>query len=306
MRALLAVLRVFVHSEFERFTGCFEFCVSSAFPFSFMSQKCCLKWRHQFGLFSKRSRRKKFIAVSARKMRHGAENPLRYSLKTPPLLFENSSVTLSCEQVPVAFTITQVAVVQTVLGIHFARLDESWFCTEPLRAVTLFLCFLLLWSGLHATLHIYAVLRTVPCHRPLLQWTFHTKNHSAHFSSVLPRRTRTHTHTRTQFFPSLAKSGEQQKKKKKPAVYVVGLTPLGIFFWKRVVCTCQLLLYKGVIYSRDHMQIPSAKHQRNGPRRVKTDGRYFKASRVGKQTQADISKSKKKKKKNLYPASCVR
>lgn len=79
--------------------------------------------------------------------------------------------------------------------------------------------------------------------------------------TVVPRKTRTHphTHTSTQFFPSLAKSGEQQKK---PVVYVVGLTPLGIFFWKRVVCTCQLLLYKGVIYSRDHMQIPSAKHQR--------------------------------------------
>lgn len=51
------------------------------------------------------------------------------------------------------------------------------------------------------------------------------------------------------------------------------------------------------------MQIPSAKHQRNGPRRVKTDGRYFKASRVGKQTQANISKSKKKKKKKK-PLSC--
>lgn len=143
-----------------------------------------------------------------------------------------------------------------LLQIALEHRDQSCLSAgSPLRRVNLIISISLSFVAL-----MYSALRIL-CWRLLWRRILHG-NDSAHLSSTLPpvrRSAHPHTHTHTQFFPSLAKCFEQQKK---PAVYVVGITPLGIFFWKCVVCTCQLLLYKGVIYSRDHMQIPSAKHQR--------------------------------------------
>lgn len=160
-----------------------------------------------------------------------------------------------------------------LLQIALEHRDQSCLSAgSPLRRVNLIISISLSFVAL-----MYSALRILYW-RLLWRRILHG-NDSAHLSSTLPpvrRSAHPHTHTHTQFFPSLAKSCEQQKKasgvrsRHNSAGYIL-------------LETCCLYVSTIVVQRCNIFQRPYAntfrQASKNGLRRVRTQWRYFKVSR---------------------------